>query len=363
MTAHRLRSLDAFRGLTVAAMILVNSPGAEEHGYWVLRHAGGNGCWPADTIFPAFLVIAGVAIPLAFAVQLARGATRRELRGKVWRRTRVIFGLGLLLNALPWFDWDVLRIPGVLQRIALCYGAAALLALYLDARRLAAVTALLLSGYWALLAWAPVPGGSAGAMIEGADLGAWLDRLLMRGHLLHGGWDPEGVLSTLPAIATTLIGVLAGDWLLRTPSPTRRLYGLLLGGAATLAAGLLLDHWLPINKDLWTSSFALFTAGVALLGFAVCYWLADVRGWRAWTSPLLVFGMNPLLAYFLSSLATKMLYLIPVGSETLQARIFDRVFAPLAPAPTAALAYALAFTGVWFAVMAVLYRRGVFVSI
>ncbi len=206
---HRLRSLDAFRGLTVAAMILVNSPGAEEHGYWMLRHAGANGWWPADVIFPAFLVIAGVAIPLAFAAQLAHGASRRDLRAKLWRRTRIIFGLGLLLNALPWFDWDVLRIPGVLQRIALCYGAAALLVLYLDARRQALVAAALLVGYAALLAWAPVPGGSAGVLDPGADLGAWLDRALMHGHLLHGSWDPEGLLSTLPAIATTLLGAHA----------------------------------------------------------------------------------------------------------------------------------------------------------
>jgi predicted acyltransferase len=360
---HRLRSLDAFRGLTVAAMILVNSPGAEEHGYWMLRHAGANGWWPADVIFPAFLVIAGVAIPLAFAAQLAHGASRRDLRAKLGRRTRIIFGLGLLLNALPWFDWNVLRIPGVLQRIALCYGAAALLVLYLDARRQALVAAALLVGYAALLAWAPVPGGSAGVLDPGADLGAWLDRALMHGHLLHGSWDPEGLLSTLPAIATTLLGVLAGNWLLRVRDARRRCAGLVAGGAGALAAGLLLAVWLPINKDLWTSSFALVTAGVALLAFSACFWLADVRGWHGWTRPLLVFGLNPLLAYFLSSLGTKLLYLIPIGDQTLQARLFDRLFAPLAPAPTAALLYALAYTGVWFGIMALLYRRGVFVSI
>jgi predicted acyltransferase len=304
-----------------------------------------------------------VAIPLAFAAQLAHGASRRELRAKLWRRTRIIFGLGLLLNALPWFDWDVLRIPGVLQRIALCYGAAALLVLYLDARRQALVAAALLLGYAALLTWAPVPGGTAGVLEPGADLGAWLDRALMQGHLLHGSWDPEGLLSTVPAIATTLLGVLAGNWLLRVRDARQRCAGLVAGGAGALAAGLLLAVWLPINKDLWTSSFALLTAGVALLAFAACFWLADVRGWHGWTRPLLVFGLNPLLAYFLSSLGTKLLYLIPIGDQTLQARLFDRLFAPLAPAPTAALLYALAYTGMWFGIMAVLYRRGVFVSI
>ncbi|MEO8605685.1 MAG: heparan-alpha-glucosaminide N-acetyltransferase domain-containing protein [bacterium] len=358
----RLRSLDAFRGLTVAAMILVNSPGAEQHGYWLLRHARWNGLQPADLIFPAFLVIAGVAIPLSIAPQLARGVPQRALLGKIWRRTRVIFGLGLLLNALPWFDWNVLRIPGVLQRIALCYGAAALIALYCDARRQALIVATLLLGYGALL-WLAAPGHIAAALRPGHDLGAGLDRELMHGHLFHATWDPEGLLSTLPAIATTLFGVLAGDWLLRAATSRGRLGGLVGGGAALVAAGLVLQQWLPVNKSLWTSTFALVAAGSALLALGLCYWLADVRGWRAWTIPLLVFGMNPLLAYFLSSLATKLLYLITWHGETLQVRLFETFFAPLASPPAASLLYALAFTGVWFGVMAVLYRRGVFVAI
>jgi predicted acyltransferase len=359
----RLRSLDAFRGFTVAAMILVNSPGAEAHGYWLLRHAPWDGLQPADVIFPAFLVIAGVAIPLSFAPLRTRGAARQALRARIWRRTRVIFGLGLLLNALPWFDWDVLRIPGVLQRIALCYGAAGLIALYLDVRRQALVAAALLVGYGALLVILPPPGQAAGVLQPGADLGAYLDRALMHDHLLDVTWDPEGLLSTLPAIATTLCGVLAGDWLLRAPTPARRLGGLLAGGTAALAGGVLLSHWLPINKSLWSSSFALVAAGCALLGFALCYWLADVRGWRGWTLPLLAFGMNPLLAYFLSSLVTKLLYLIPVHGQPLQVWLFDSLFAPLGSPPTASLLYALAYTGAWFGVMGVLYRRGVFVSI
>ena len=359
----RLRSLDAFRGFTVAAMILVNSPGAEAHGYWLLRHAPWNGLQPADVIFPAFLVIAGVAIPLSFAPLRTRGAARHTLRARIWRRTRVIFGLGLLLNALPWFDWNVLRIPGVLQRIALCYGAAGLIALYLDVRRQALVAAALLVGYGALLVILPPPGQAAVVLQPGADLGAYLDRALMHDHLLDVTWDPEGLLSTLPAIATTLCGVLAGDWLLRAPTPARRLGGLLTGGTAALAGGVLLSHWLPINKSLWSSSFALVAAGCALLGFALCYWLADVRGWRGWTLPLLAFGMNPLLAYFLSSLVTKLLYLIPVHGQPLQVWLFDSLFAPLGSPPTASLLYALAYTGAWFGVMGVLYRRGVFVSI
>src|SRR5262245_27194912 len=172
----RVVALDSFRGITIAAMILVNSPGATRHGYALLRHARWNGWHPADLIFPAFLFIAGVAVPLSLSRQAEEGVPRAALRAKVLTRTRVIFGLGLLLNALPYFDWDVLRIPGVLQRIALCYGAAALLALYVSRRTQALSAAALLIGYWALLMLVPVPGQGAGVLQPGADLGAYLDR-------------------------------------------------------------------------------------------------------------------------------------------------------------------------------------------
>jgi len=343
-------------------MIVVNSPGGDEHGYWLLQHAAWNGLQPADLIFPAFLVIAGVAIPLSLAPALARATPRRQLLGKIWRRTRIIFGLGLLLNALPWFDWNVLRILGVLQRIALCYGAAALIALYCDVRRQALIVVGLLVGYWALLV-AAAPDHVAAALLPGTDFGAALDRALMDGHLHDVTWDPEGLLSTLPAIATTLLGVLAGGWVLRAPTPRHRVIGLLAGGATLLGLGLALAPWLPLNKSLWTSSFALLSSGCALLGFGCCYWLVDVRGRQSWTTPLLVFGMNPLLAYFLSSLATKFLYLVPLHGEPLQAWLFDNAFTPFAAAPNASVIYAVTYTGLWFTLMARLYRRGVFVSI
>lgn len=364
----RLVALDAFRGLTIAAMILVNSPGGARHGYGLLRHARWNGWQAADLIFPAFLFIAGVAIPLSFAGQLEAGADRRGLRAKILARTRVIFGLGLLLNALPYFDWDVLRIPGVLQRIALCYGAAALAALFLDIGGQVLLAAALLALYWALITLVPVPGIGAGVLQPGDDLGAFIDRTLMGHHLLHGTWDPEGLLGTLPAIATTLVGVLAGQWLGRARTAWRALAGLIGGGVAGVALGQLMAVWLPINKSLWTSSFAVFAAGIALLSFAACFWLSEIRGSRRWATPFVIYGTNPILAYGLSSLVTKLLQLvrIPAGagtSITAQAFIFSRVFAPLAPLPAARLLYALAYTLLWLGVTALLYRRGVFVKI
>jgi predicted acyltransferase len=365
---ERLVALDAFRGITIAAMILVNSPGGTRHAYTWLQHARWNGWRPADLIFPAFLVIAGVAIPLSFTRQVELGADRRALRAKILTRTRIIFGLGLLLNALPYFDWNVLRIPGVLQRIALCYGAAALLSLYASIRAQALTAALLLIGYWALLTLVPVPGHGAGVLAAGADLSAYIDRALMGGHLGHDEWDPEGLLSTLPAIATTLAGVLAGHWLRAAPSARRALAGLAFGGLALLALGRLWSVWLPINKSLWTSSYAVFSAGAALSGLAICYWLIDLRGYRRWAQPFVIYGTNPILAYGLSSLVTKLLALIHVEGGTgepvtLQLYLFDRLFVPLASPPMASLLYALSYTLLWLGAMAALYRRGIFVKI
>jgi len=364
----RLIALDTFRGITIAAMILVNSPGATRHGYALLRHARWNGWYPADLIFPAFLFIAGVAVPLSLARQGEDGAARAVLRAKVLTRTRIIFGLGLLLNALPYFDWDVLRIPGVLQRIALCYGAAALLALYTSIRTQALTALLLLIGYWLLLTTVPVPGHGAGVLEPGTDLGAYIDRALMGTHLGHTEWDAEGLLSTLPAIATTLIGVLTGHWLRAAPSARRCLAGLAIGGVMLVVVGQLWGHWFPINKSLWTSSYAVFSAGTAMFGFAACYWITDIRGYQRWATPFVIYGTNPILAYGLSSLVTKALALIRVPgpgatSLTLNMYLYHRIFVPLATPAAASLLYATTYTLFWLAVMAVLYRRGVFVKI
>jgi predicted acyltransferase len=366
----RIVSLDIFRGITIAAMILVNSPGATRHGYALLNHARWNGWRPADLIFPAFLFIAGVAIPLSIGRQAELGTPHKELRRRILTRTRIIFGLGLLLNALPYFDWDVLRIPGVLQRIALCYGAAALLAVYTSIRVQALVAVGLLLGYWALLTLVPVPGYGAGVLEPGADLGAYIDRALMGTHLGHSDWDPEGLLSTLPAIATTLIGVLTGHWLRAAPSLRRCLGGLVAGGITAIVIGLFWGRWFPINKSLWTSSYAILTAGTALLGFAACYWITDLRGQRRWALPFVIYGTNPILAYGLSSLMTKVLALIHVragaagASIPLNLYLYHRIFAPLASSAAAAsLLYAVTYTLLWLGVMALLYRRGVFVKI
>lgn len=366
--AERLTSLDAFRGITIAAMILVNNPGTWRHTYPWLRHADWNGWTIADLIFPCFLFIAGVAIPLSLQPAVEHGASRRSRIGKILRRTVLIFALGLFLNGFPFFDWSEFRIPGVLQRIALCYGAAALAVITLRIRTQAVAAIALLIAYGALMLWVPLGRHPAGELAPGRNLAAYIDHALLSHHMLRLRWDPEGILSTLPAIATTLMGVLTGHWL-RSPRPAGKcLAGLCGAGAAAIAAGLLVDHWFPINKNLWSSSYALFTAGIALCLLALCHWLIDGKGLRAWATPFVIYGRNPLLAYLLSSMLDKVTLTWRVeradGSSVLIKRyLFDRVFLSLAGRETASFLYALTHVLLWLGVMAILYRKHIFVKI
>ena len=365
--AERLQSLDAFRGLTIAAMILVNNPGGPRT-YPALRHSEWNGCTVADLIFAFFLFIVGVAITLSFAAAQGHGRQRRALIDKVVRRTLIIFGLGLFLNAFPSFDWSMLRIPGVLQRIAVCYCLASLLVLTLDTRGQAVTTVVLLLGYWMLMKLVPVPGAVADGHEWNTNLAAYLDHAVLRGHMLHAHWDPEGLLSTLPATATTLAGVLTGHWLRSPRTALERVVGLFVAGNVCIVLGLGIDPWYPINKSLWTSSYVLYTAGGALNLLGMCYWLIDVKGYRAWAKPWIIYGTNPLLAYLLSGLMAKATYLLfvtqPDGLRvTVKVYLFQTLFLPLAGRLHASFLYALAYVVLWLGVMAVLYRKKIFFKI
>jgi predicted acyltransferase len=366
--AQRLVSLDVFRGITIAAMILVNNPGSYQHVYRFLDHAVWNGCRPADLIFPFFLFIVGVAVTLSLGRHAARGAQRTAVLTSIARRTLILFALGVLLNGFPFFDWEIFRIPGILQRIALCYGAAALIALTTTVRQQVGITAALLLGYWALMTLVPVPGHGPGHLVPDENLAAFVDRTLMGGHLLHHDWDPEGLLSTLPALATTLIGVLTGRWLRAATTPSQRLTGLLVAGVVGMGLGELMGLRFPINKSLWTSSFAVFTAGAALISLGFCYWLIDIEGYNRWTTAFVVFGTNPIIAYFCSSLGAKALEFIlvslPDGSKvTLRHFVFEEMLRRLATPKTASLLYALATMLVWLAATALLYRKRIFIKV
>jgi predicted acyltransferase len=371
-------SLDLFRGITIAAMILVNNPG-EGSPYWPLEHAKWNGWTPTDLIFPFFLFIVGVSLVLSFASRLNHGAKnpgamRGELLSHSLRRAAVIFAVGVALNAFPYYHVMPIRLPGVLQRIALAYALAAVVTLWTKTRGRIVAIVVLLAGYWAVMRFVHVPGlGLPGRDIPFLDpnrnLAAWLDRALIPGRLYEVTRDPEGLLSTFPSIATVLLGVLTGDWLRSGRKATTKAAGMFVFGMAGLTAGKALDLWvMPINKNLWTSSFVVFTAGFALVVLAVCFWALDVKGWRGpWTVPFVAFGMNAIGIYTLATLIAKTLNRIHVlaGGEkmNLHEYINVRYFSPVAGPAMASLLYSLAFVGVCAGLAYVMYRKKIFLKV
>ena len=365
----RLLSVDALRGLTVAAMVLVNNPGTWSAVYRPLQHAAWHGWTPTDMVFPFFLFVVGVSIALALGPALERGTSGLPVR--VLRRAAVIFALGLLLHALPFFPLATLRIPGVLQRIAVCYLLAALLVgATRGARgwRVQAVTAgALLVGYWLLMTKVAAPGQEAGDLSPDGNLAGYVDRLVLGSrHIWQATrvYDPEGILSTLPATATTLLGVLAGHWLRAGQVAGRAgaqiVGGLAAGGLAAAALGWLWGLSFPVNKPLWTSSYALLMAGLAALVLAACHWVIEVRGRRGWAAPFALLGVHALTLFFLSSLMAKLLFIVRVGAggPRLQTWLFQHVFTPWASPVDASLAYALAYVLLWWALMWALDRSG-----
>lgn len=364
--ATRLVSLDVFRGLTMAAMVIVNNPGDWDNVYAPLLHAQWHGWTPTDLIFPFFLFIAGVSVTLSRKV---------ERPTRILGRAAIILALGLFLAGYPHFDVTHWRIPGVLQRIAVCYlvAAGAYYIVRKDPRAaaqplraagiLAGLAAVLALGYWALLMLVPPPGGVAGDLSPEGNLGAYLDRALMGGHLYKPRWDPEGLLSTIPAIATTLLGCVAGLWIQAAETPRRRAAGLAIAGIVGIVVGNLWGFVFPINKGLWTSSYVLFTAGAAALFLALFDWVIDIKGWRRWTGPLVVLGVNALALYVFSALFVETLALIKVGpgdGTSLSRYIYLHYFAPFAAPKNASLAYAIAHLAILYVLLAWMYRRRIF---
>ncbi|NJD11878.1 MAG: DUF1624 domain-containing protein [Gemmatimonadetes bacterium] len=363
----RLLSLDIFRGIAVAGMLLVNNPGTWNDIYAPLRHAEWHGWTPTDLIFPFFLFIVGVSIVYAFAGRTAAGADRHALlRKSLWRAVK-LFALGLILSGFPAYHIATMRIPGVLQRIALAFAVTAVLFLYTKLNTQVISFAVLLLGYWALQALVPAPGVLPGLYEKGADLGGYVDRAVLgTAHLYSGSktWDPEGLLSTLPAIATCLSGVFVGLWL-RSGRPALELTnGLFVAGWVAVVVGLMWHPLFPINKSLWTSSYVVFTSGLACISLAVCYWLADIKGWHRWGKPFQVFGMNAIAAFFLSGLGARLLNIIKVGDGVaLKTWIFDHGYLPLASPINASLLFAISYVLLWLAVMWVFYKKRIFFKV
>jgi len=392
----RVLSVDILRGITIAFMILVNDAGDSSHVYTQLEHASWNGCTLTDLVFPTFLFVVGVSIILSLYSRLQRGASRRELAMHTVRRSLTIFIVAMLINLIPFFRFTHLRIYGVLTRIAVCYLIAGLICIVTQkARNLLAITATLLISYWLLMRFVPVPGLGVPThdiplLDPDLNLAAWIDRgindflqsTIHTGRLYEKTRDPEGLLSTIPAIGTALLGAVAGLWLRRADGkPTlitrgQCAMGLLLSGLVGIASGLLWNIWFPINKKLWTSSYVLFAAGCALIGLALCYWLVDIRRfnetkagkWLTW--PWLVFGTNAIVAYTVAALVEKTLFLIHMSSLGPNGKplsgwgwVYWHIFAVNGSTNFTSAAFAFAFVLVCFIPNLILWRKRIFVKL
>lgn len=377
---NRLVSLDVFRGMTVAAMVLVNNPGTWSAIYAPLEHAEWHGATPTDLVFPFFLFIVGVSITLALGKRMENGgAAGRDIYLKIFKRAVLIYLFGLFLATFPfynfskgaWLDVSTVRIMGVLPRIAVCYLCAALIFVRTNRRQQLIIAVALLLVYWALMTLINVPGCDVTSFNDKAcNLAAYLDRMILtENHMWRQSkvFDPEGLLSTVPAIATTLAGVLCGHWLRQKREDNEKAAAMFFFGLCLVTIGWIWSFRFPLNKSLWTSSYAVYTAGLALCFLASCYWLIDIKGYRRWTKPFVIFGSNALALYVGSSIMQRIFELIELSdihdnSISLQEAIFSRIYLPFTSPINASLMYAISFVLVWLFLMWLLYRKRIFIK-
>lgn len=363
----RLISLDIFRGLTIALMIIVNTPGSWQYVYAPLRHAKWHGCTPTDLVFPFFLFIAGVSMWFSLKKY------GHELNGssflRITRRTASIFALGLFLNIFPYFgrDYTTLRIMGVLQRIALAYGLGALICMTINRDYLWIVTAVLLLLYWALLAFF---GGADPYSLEG-NFVLKIDKLILGTNHMYKGFgipfEPEGLLSTVPSICTVIIGFYTGELVGKKSEGRKSVLKTLIIGAALVGLGLLWNNLFPINKALWTSSYVLYTAGIAMMVLAIIYWLADVVKFRKWGLFFVIFGTNALFSYFLAGVWTRLMLLIKIpanGNEiNLYTWFYERICVPVAGNLNGSLMFAIIQMLFIWVIALILYKKKVMIKL
>jgi len=375
----RLVSVDVFRGLIIAGMLLVTNAGSWDYVYWPLKHADWNGVTPTDMIFPSFLFLSGVSMTFSFAARRRRGATSAQLFGHVVVRSVSLVILGLLLNGFPLYDLHNLRIPGILQRIGLCYFGTGLVYL-LSSRKecstprisiaIVSAMAVLMVGYWVLLRFVPVPGYGIGRLDQTGNLGAYIDRAIFgTNHLwFYGGqmWDPEGLLSTMTSVCNMLLGILTGRWLRSGRSEKSKLLGMAVAGAVLMAVGVALNPLIPINKKIWTDSFVLFSAGFSLVFLALLAWAIDMRGWRWGVTPARIFGNNAILAFALATMLNALEPMLRFHLESHATTIRGAIFGLLADWTSpynASLGYALLFVALNGVILWPLHRKGIFLRL
>ncbi|MGK7395214.1 MAG: acyltransferase family protein [Candidatus Cyclobacteriaceae bacterium M3_2C_046] len=394
VSTKRLVSLDAFRGFTIALMIVVNDPGSWSYIYHPLDHAAWHGITPTDFVFPFFLFIVGVSIVLAYNKRLKLETEKKGMYRKIWIRSLKIFAVGLFLWLFPGFEFGDLRFPGVLQRIAIVFLVCSLLFLNSDWKKQAWIAGLILLGYWFVMALVPVPideiirqalitgevmrqgglvsigdltqvsdGMVAANLHEGTNLAAYLDRLIIPGPMWEENWDPEGILSTFPAIVTGITGMLVGKIIVSQRDLNHKVLLILIAGFLSFTLGSFWSWFFPLNKNLWTSSFVLYTSGLAALVLGVCLYFIDGLGHKKWARPGVIFGSNAITIYVIAGMLPA-LFAIPLSADTsLQSAIFTgMVQLGLAP-ELASFLYALLFTGLCYIPAYILYKKKIFIKL
>jgi predicted acyltransferase len=394
-TRERLLSHDVFRGLTIAGMLLVNDPGTWSAIFPPLEHAEWNGWTPTDLIFPFFLFIVGITTHLSLSARRARGDDDSAIVKQILRRGIIIYLLGFAMAMFPFYQWGAItalpnatpwdrilyriehvRILGVLPRIGIVYIFAGLLTLKTTLKQQIGIIAALLFGYWFAMTLIPVPGeNEIGALLlhtKDRNLAAWLDRAILgTNHTWIGSvtFDPEGPFSTIPAIATAMLGVIAGRWIaLRDKPLLERIAGLFAAGSLGMMLGLMWNWSFPINKNLWTSSYVIFTAGMACIALATIMWIVDYCNVKWWTKPFVVFGVNPIVAFVGSGVMARLIYTLwhvnyNGASVSIQNAIYQIVFASWLPPRVASLGFALMFVLLWYGILLVLYRRKIILKV
>jgi predicted acyltransferase len=392
---ERLLSLDVFRGITIAGMLLVNNPGTWSAIFPPLEHAEWNGWTPTDLIFPFFLFIVGITTHLSLSARRARGDDDSAVVRQILRRGIIIYLLGFAMAMFPFYQWGTIasipnatpwdrvlyriehvRILGVLPRIAIVYICAGLLTLKTTLKQQVIIIATLLLGYWFAMTLIPVPGEhEIGAVLlntHDRNLAAWLDRAILgTNHTWSGSvtFDPEGPMSTIPAIATSMLGVIAGRWIVQKEKPLlERISGMFAVGAIAMMVGLMWNWAFPINKSLWTSSYVIFTAGMACVSIATIMWIVDYCNVKWWTKPLVIYGVNPIVAFVGSGVLARLIYTLwhvsyQGKSVAIQDAIYQIVFLPWLPPRVASLAFAISFVVLWYGILTVLYRRNIILKV
>lgn len=348
-------------------MILVNNPGSWSSVYPPLLHAEWHGCTPTDLIFPFFLFIVGASIHFAYQEKLESGLTK-SVFGKITKRVLIIFGLGLFLTLFPRFNFETVRIPGVLQRISVVFFISSILYFKMNWISQIRLVAVILAGYYVIMNFIPVPEFGDANLEKGTNLAAWLDNLLLEGHMWSQTktWDPEGVLSTIPAVGTCVIGMLIGQLLSAKANENEKTIWLFLCGVLLTVLGLGWGLFFPMNKALWTSSFVLYTAGLACHGLAVMYFLIDLKGYSKWALPLRYYGMNAIFVFVASGLLAKILGRIKMdeaGEVSLWGWIFSNVYDSWLPPTFASFLFALTLIVLFGLILRWMYNKKIFIKV